>query len=268
MQNKIVIALAPTTGAGVGDGNPVTPEAVSQQAIAGAKAGASLVHLHARDEVGALSTDLTAFNKAVGLIKASCDIIVEASTGGLSTLTAEERTLPTGNPHAQLASLNVGSLNFGDRVYQNSVPNIRLWLKTMNEKGVKPGLEIFDTGNIDCVKALIAEGLVKQPCNFSLVFDLRWGMPFDTELLAWMIKRLPANSRWGAILVGSTGFEKHIEAARMGASFVRCGFEDSRSYNGKLAQNNPELVTALRDALESAGFSVATTDEARAILLG
>jgi 3-keto-5-aminohexanoate cleavage enzyme len=266
MQKKIIIALAPTNGAGPGNGNPVASRTIAEQVIAGAKAGATLAHLHARDENGALTTDLTAFNAAVATIKASCDLILEASTGGLSTLSAAERALPAANPHAQLASLNIGSLNFGDRVYHNSVPEIHYWVKTMAELKVKPGMEIFDTGNLDFALELIGEGAIKPPCSFSFVFDVRWGMSFDPELLAWLVKRLPAGSCWGAIFVGSKGFAKHVEAARQGATFVRTGFEDSREYGGKVAADNPELVTALRLELERSGFSIAAAEEARAMI--
>jgi 3-keto-5-aminohexanoate cleavage enzyme len=266
MQKKIIIALAPTSGAGAGNGNPVGSRDIAEQVIAGVRAGATLVHMHARDESGALTTDLTAFNAAVAAIKSSCDVVLEASTGGLSTLTAAERALPAAHPQAQLASLNIGSLNFGDRVYQNSVPDIRYWVRTMAELGVKPGMEIFDTGNLDFALALIAEGAIKPPCSFSFVFDLRWGMSFDPVLLAWLVKRLPAGSCWGAIFVGSKDFAKHREAARQGASFVRTGFEDSREFNGKLAASNVELVAALRRELESDGFAIASADEARAMI--
>ncbi len=268
MAKKIIIALAPTTGAGPGKGNPVRSSEIAAQVIAGVQAGAALVHLHARDENGALTTDLSAFNAAVGAIKSSCDIVLEASTGGLSTLTAEERALPAANPHAELASLNIGSLNFGDRVYQNSVPEIRYWIETLAARKIKPGLEIFDTGNLDFALAMIAEGTIKPPCNFGFVFDLRWGMSFDPVLLAWLVKRLPAQSRWGAIFVGSQDFSKHLEAARQGASFVRTGFEDSRDFNGRFAARNDELVAALREELERGGFALASAADARAMMLG
>lgn len=267
MIRKIILAVAPTGGWGNTENNPVQSKAIAEDVIRCAGAGASVVHLHARDEEGNLTTDLTAFNKAVQTIKDSCDIILEASTGGLSDFTADERVLPTGNPHAQMGSLNIGSLNFGDRVYKNSLVDVRYWIQTLAERGVKPSLEIFDTGNMETAIHLIREGLISLPCNFSFIFDVRWGMPYHPSILNYLKEQVPGNCNWGALLIGSTSFARHLEAARSGAKILRVGFEDSYRYNGKIAANNEELVMALRAELEADGFSIATASEAREILL-
>lgn len=267
MQKKIVIAVAPTSGKPNLANNPIRSEDIAYDVINCARAGASVVHLHARDEAGSLTTDLTAFNKAVHLAKDSCDFILEASTGGLSALTSEERALPAGNPHAEIASLNIGSVNFGDLVYQNGMKDVRYWLKVLADKGAKPSLEVFDTGNIESAHQLISEGLVKLPCNFGFVFGLKWGMAYHPAILAYLKTRVPAGCHWGADFFDSTDFSQHLDAAREGATILRVGFEDSNQYNGKIAANNAELVIALRKELETAGFSIASAEEARAILL-
>ncbi len=141
---EIGIALAPTGGWGEGRGNPVTPKDIAQQVIAGEAEGAAVVHIHSRDRVGSLTADRSDFDETVKLIRTDCDIVLEASTGGLSEMSAEERVRPAGNPSASLGSLNIGSLNFGDEVYCNSLPDVRLWIARMRENGVKPSLEIFD----------------------------------------------------------------------------------------------------------------------------
>jgi 3-keto-5-aminohexanoate cleavage enzyme len=266
MPRKIVIALAPTSGKPAMVNNPVRSQAIATDVINCARAGASVVHLHARDEQGRLTTDLTAFNKAVQVIKDSCDIILEASTGGLSDLTPEERALPAGNPHAEIASLNIGSVNFGDLVYQNGMKDVRYWLKVLAEKGAKPSLEVFDTGNIESARQMISEGLVRLPCNFGFVFGLKWGMVYHPAILAYLKSRVPEGSNWGADFFDSTDFSQHLDAAQGGATILRVGFEDSNQYNGKIAASNAELVIALREELETAGFSIATTAEARTIL--
>ena len=267
MTKKIIIAVAPTGGWGKTENNPVQPKAIAEDVIRCAGAGASVVHMHARDEEGNLTSDLTAFNHAVQTIKDSCDIILEASTGGLSNFTAHERVLPTGNPYAQMGSLNIGSLNFGDQVYKNSLVDVRYWIQTLAERGVKPSLEIFDTGNMETAIHLIREGLISLPCNFSFIFDVKWGMPYHPSILAYLKDQVPENCNWGALLIGSSSFANHLEAARAGAKILRVGFEDSYRYNGKIAANNEELVLALRAELEADGFSVATASEAREILL-
>ncbi len=266
MNKKIIIAVAPTGGWGKGDNNPVHPDDIAADVINCAKAGAAVVHMHARDEEGELTTDLTAFNKAVQTIKNSCDIILEASTGGLSDFTAAERVLPTVNPHAQMGSLNIGSLNFGDFVYRNSLIDVRYWIKTLAERGVKPSLEIFDTGNMEIAIDLIKQDLISLPCNFSFIFDVKWGMPFHLSILDYLKERVPENCNWGALLIGSSDFSNHLKAARSGAKVLRVGFEDSFRYKGKIAENNEELVWALRTELEAEGFSLATASEAQEIL--
>jgi 3-keto-5-aminohexanoate cleavage enzyme len=268
MTRKLILAVAPTGGWGRGDNNPITPAAIAGDVVACAQAGAAVVHLHARNAKGELSTDLTSFSKTVDAIKADCDIILEASSGGLSNLTAAERILPASSPHAEMGSLNIGSLNFGDAVYQNRLPDVRFWIDAMVRTGIKPSLEVFDTGHLETARHLIEEGLVAPPCNFSFIFNVRWGMPYDPALLAYLTSRLPQGSRWGAILIQSRDFSHHIEAARAGASVLRVGFEDSLVHNGQTATSNAELVTALRDELIAAGFSIASAPEARAILLG
>ena len=267
MQKKIIISVAPVGSWGAGEGNPLTPQEVSEQVIASAKAGAAMVHMHCRDESGALTTDLTTFNKTADLIKASCDIILEASTGGISSMTALERTLPATNRHAQLASLNVGSFNFGDKVYQNSVPDIRLWIKRLAELGIKPAMEVFEAGNMHCALNLIKEGGMQAPHNFIFVCNLNWGMPYHPTLISYLRDQVPAGSNFGVNMIGSTDFKQHLEVAHLGAVILRVGFEDSRRYNGKIAATNQEMVAALRSELEADGFSIATAEEARAILL-
>ena len=154
MNPKIILAVAPTGGWGRGNDNPITPDAIARDVIACAQAGAAVVHMHARNEKGELTTDLAPFSRAVAAIKASCDIVLEASTGGLSNLTAAERVLPASSDDAEMGSLNIGSLNFEDAVYQNSLPDVRLWIETMVRSGVKPSLEIFDTGHLETAPPL------------------------------------------------------------------------------------------------------------------
>ena len=268
MQKKVIISVAPVGTWGAGEGNPLSPQDVSAQVIECARAGAAMVHMHCRDETGALTTDLTTFNATVDLIKASCDIIIEASTGGISSMSALERTLPATNRHAQLASLNVGSFNLGDKVYQNSVPDIRLWIERLGELGIKPAMEVFEAGNMNFALKLISEGTMPAPHNFIFVCNLNWGMPFHPTLLSYLRDQVPAGSNFGVNLINSSDFKQHLEVAHLGAAILRVGFEDSRRYNGKVAATNQEMVAALRAELEAEGFAIATPDEARAILLG
>src|SRR5690606_31878026 len=105
------------------------------------------------------------------------------------------------------------------------------------------------------------------PCNFSFIFDIKWGMPYHPSILHYLKRQVPRHCNWGALLVGSSTFANHIKAARAGAKVLRVGFEDSVHYDGKIAATNEELVVALRSELKAHGFSIATVKEAREILL-
>ena len=260
---KIILALAPTGGWGAGRNNPLDPGILSREVIACARAGASLVHLHARDGCGALTTDLSLFLETTRRIHQGCDIIIEASTGGLSQLSAEERALPLKSPEAETGSLNMGSLNFLDNVYRNSLPDIRLWLGRMKERGVLPCLEIFDTSHLLLTTHLIGEGLISTPLVFNFVFNYRWGMGFSLPLLGLLKQMLPRPSLWGAVFGSSEDFSLHLQAALHGAGMVRVGFEDSPLCEGREAASNLELVQELRRRLEILGFRPASPEEAR-----
>ena len=263
----IVIAVAPSGGWGVGGGNPTNPAAIARDVVECARLGASIVHLHARDSAGNLTTDLSALKETIRMIRDRTDIIVEASTGGLSSMNARERALPVGRCDAELASLNIGSLNVGDHVYRNSVPDVRYWITVMRESEVHPSIEIFDTGHVETALHLIEAGLLLAPYNFSFIFGVRWGMPFDEYLARYLLGRIPAGAVAGAILIGSADFEAHLTACDLGCRVVRVGFEDSRRYGGRSAAHNAELVAALRTRLTDAGYAIATVGEARELLL-
>jgi len=266
MNKKIILALAPTGGWGKDYNNPLEPEEIAKQVIACAEEGVSLVHLHARDSKGELTTDLSNFSKTIELITNECNVIIEASTGGLSSLTPQERALPLRNEKVELGSLNMGSLNFLDKVYVNTVPDIRYWLQSMIKNRVKPSLEIFDTSNIAISDLFINEGLIKPQYNFNFVFNYKWGMSFSLPLVEVLKSMLPKESIWGAVFGESRNFSSHLQACLQGATMIRVGFEDSKICNNKEAETNLELVKEIRRELEISGFELADPEEARKLL--
>jgi 3-keto-5-aminohexanoate cleavage enzyme len=138
-ERKIIVAVAPVGGALPPPSlNPLTPEEVAAQVVACEKAGAGMVHLHVRDREGNQTEKLHDFSKTLDLIRESSDIILQGSTGGLTTLTLEERCVALNDPRVEVASLNMGSVNFGEDVYINRLPDIRYWAKRMDEAGVVP----------------------------------------------------------------------------------------------------------------------------------
>jgi len=266
MSRMIIIAVAPTGAWGKGKGNPVRAEHIAEEVLACAQAGASVVHMHARDRDGDLTKDLREFLRATELIRKGSDIIIEASTGGISEMTAQERALPVASPHVDMASLNMGSINFLDEVYCNSVPDIRLWLRIMADAGVKPCLEIFDPSNITLANHLIRQGLIEPQFNFNFVFNYKWGMEFTPALLEVLKGMLGPQSIWGAIFGNNTDFSNHLQAALSGATTIRVGFEDSRMCNGNEAKSNVELVNTIREELGILCLEAAGPTEARKML--
>ncbi|HER24516.1 MAG TPA: 3-keto-5-aminohexanoate cleavage protein [Candidatus Atribacteria bacterium] len=266
MNKKIILALAPTGGWGKDYNNPLEPEEITRQVIACVEEGVSLVHLHARDSKGELTTDLSNFSKTIELITNKCSVIIEASTGGLSSLTPQERSLPLQNEKVELGSLNMGSLNFLDKVYINTVPDIQLWLQKMIKNNIKPSIEIFDTSNIIISNSLIKKGLIKPQYNYNFVFNYKWGMSFSLSLIEVLKSMLPKESIWGVVFGESRNFLSHLQACLQGATMVRVGFEDSKVCNNREAEINLELVKEIRRELEILGFETATPKEARKLL--
>ena len=266
MNKRIVLALAPTGGWGREHKNPLEPEEIASQVIDCVKEGVSLVHLHSRNSKGELTFDLSNFSRTIELITSECDVIIEASTGGLSNLTPQERALPLQNKRVEAGSLNMGSLNFLDKVYINTVPDIRYWLQSMIKNRVKPSMEIFDTSNIIISDLFIKEGLIKPQYNFNFIFNYKWGMSFSLLLVEVLKSMLPKESIWGAVFGESRDFSSHIQASIQGATMIRVGFEDSRICNYKEAKSNLELVKEIRRELEISGFELADPKEARKLL--
>lgn len=265
--NDIILSLAPTGPYGKAHNNPITPDELIATTIECYAEGASVIHLHARDVVGNLTTDMTLLQETFAGIKQNSEMLIEASTGGLSDFTTEERGLPTTVPGAAMGSLNLGSLNFGDQVYRNTPPAVEFWIDQMAPFSVKPSLEIFDTGHLAFARSLIDRGRLSPPFNFSFIFNVKWGMMFSEILLKYLISRLPPQSKWGVIIIGSENFNDHIRAAGCGADIIRVGFEDSNLINGKMVSTNAELVSTLRVLLEKQGYRIIQGEAAKNKLL-
>ena len=266
---KIIIAIAPT-GKKIKPPsvNPLTPEDVAQQVIACEKAGASMVHMHVRDQQGKQTEDLTDFSATLDLIRKDSDIVIQGSTGGLTDLTLEQRCVALEDSRVEVASLNMGSINFGEDVYVNRMPDIRHWARRMEETLVVPELEIFAAGMLPAYIQLVEEGVLKPPYSIGFVLGVRWALPANPETLFFMKTLLPEKDvPWGVIHAGMHDFALLATAIGVGASVVRVGFEDSPYFApGKAALTNAELVERIVSLVHQMGFEVAACDEAREIL--
>ncbi len=266
--SDIILSVAPTGPFGKAFNNPITPAELISTAIQCHAEGASVMHLHARDLAGNLTTDMTLLQETFAGIRQKSGMLIEASTGGLSDLTTEERGLPATVPGAAMGSLNLGSLNFGDQVYRNTPPAVYFWIDQMAPYSVKPSLEIFDTGHLAFARSLIDGGRLSPPYNFSFIFNVKWGMTFSESLLKYLISQLPPQANWGVIFIGSENFNDHVKAAGCGADIIRVGFEDSNLMDEKTASSNAELVATLKLLLEKQGFSIIQGEQVKNKLLG
>ncbi|MFW6312610.1 MAG: 3-keto-5-aminohexanoate cleavage protein, partial [Spirochaetota bacterium] len=158
---KVIVSVAPVAHVGTalpsGVENPLSPREVASETIRCARAGASMVHLHVRDRQGEQTFDLTEYSETIDLVRAEVDIIIQGSTGGLSTLSLSERCVSVSEPRTEIASLNMGSTNFGESVYINTLEDIRYWAAEMQRHGVVPELEVFTVGMLASIDRLVAE---------------------------------------------------------------------------------------------------------------
>ena len=265
---KIMVAVAPVNPELKGRvKSPITPEEIAEDVINAAEKGASLVHLHVRDEEGAPTYDLYHFSRTIELIRKQTDIIIEGSTGGLSELSLDERCVSLNEPEVEIASLNMGSANFGEKVYINTLPDIRYWAGRMKEQGIRPELEIFEGGMIDNLRHLAEEGCLEPPFLFGLCLGVKGALSDRPDNLLFLRGLLPPDAAWGLIHHQMKDFSLLAAAAVLGASFVRVGFEDSIYYTpGKAAENNTELVARVSSMLKIMGFEIVTAHEARKML--
>ena len=273
MKRKIVVTVAPVCHVGKpvpeGSKNPLTPEEIAADVVACAEAGASMVHLHVRDLTGEQTFDMTQFSRTLDLIRQKSDIVIQGSTGGLSSLSLEDRSVCLSEPRVEVASLNMGSVNFGESVYINTLPEIRYWAGRMREEKVVPEMEIFDLSMVETCTKLADEGVLDRPLsyNFCLGTGTASNLSDTPHNLSCMVSLMEKDGHWG--LNNDSMKDLHFLglAIAMGASVVRVGFEDSFYYEeGKTAPTNAFLVEKLVELVRALGCEPATPEEARHIL--
>jgi 3-keto-5-aminohexanoate cleavage enzyme len=262
---KVIVAVAPVGGnLPPGARNPVSPEEVARAVVDAANAGASLVHLHVRDGSGRQTADLARFSRTLDLVRAASDIVLQVSTGGVSTLSLEERCAGLEEPRVESASLNMGSANFDEGVYINTFPEIRYWARRMAQRSVVPELEIFEAGMIDNVRIIRDEGLLPFPPFFGLCFGFRGALSASGRSLFFLASLLPEGARWGVIHHGMEDLALLAAAAALGADAIRVGYEDSAFYApGAVAPSNAVLVERTVSLVRQMGLEAASPAEAR-----
>jgi len=272
--DKVIITVAPTGSIPSREDTPylpVTADEVAEETRRSCDAGASVVHLHARDpETGKPTSDTEVFRAYLEAIRERCPIITQITTGGGAVtlgLSPQERLKAVEELLPDSASLNAGSMNFGRKLFPNTPDVMEAFAKRMSELGVKPEFEIYDTGMVAQIKHwIIGPGLAKPPYRCSLVMGVMGGIPPTVANLAMLVGQLPEESVWQVIGIGRHQLSLGAAALACGGG-MRVGFEDNIYIKrGELAKSNAELVERAAAIVEALGKSVATVDEARQIL--
>ena len=244
---------------------PYTVEEIGREAESAYKAGASIIHLHVREDDGTPTQDKERFRVCIEEIKKRCpDVIIQPSTGGAVGMSDEERLQPV-ELFPEMATLDCGTLNFGgDEIFVNTENTIKNFGKVMIEKNVKPEIEVFDKGMIDYAIRFAKKGYILEPMHFDFVLGVQ--MTATARDLAFMVDSIPAGSTWTVAGVGRYEMPMAAMGIAMGGH-VRVGFEDNVYLSkGILAKSNGELVEKVVRIAKELGRDIATPDEAREIL--
>jgi 3-keto-5-aminohexanoate cleavage enzyme len=260
---KVIISVAPTSPMATS----IHPDELVQEVLEARQAGAAMVHMHVRGLDGKLTDDLSVFAQVVDGIRAGSDIVIQASTGGVSDMDIQQRCAPLTLEKVETASLNVGSVNLGNVVYLNPLPDVRTCVELIKKYGKMPEIEIFEIGMIDTVRRLDEELVLPKPILYDLVLGHPGGSPATIEALTALRSCLPSDALWGITHAYRQDYSILSAAIAMGASLVRIGFEDSDYLSaGRKAARNAELVEKIAGLIRSMELEVATPDEARQML--
>lgn len=244
---------------------PTTPEEVAQAAWECAQAGAAIVHVHARRADGSSTQEAAVYRSIIEAVRARCDVIVQVSTGGAVGMTAQERIAPLAL-RPEMATLTMGSVNFGDGVFLNPPPDIEHFLHTMRSHGVVPEFEVFDAGMLAALARWVAKGVVAAPGHIDFVLGVPGGMPGTPEALMYLRSQLPAGFSWSVAGIGAAQLPMTTLAIVLGGH-VRVGFEDNILLRrGELAGSNAQFVQRAAAMARLLDRPLATPDEARSML--
>ena len=279
---KVIISAALAGAATRKEQNPAvpyTPKEFAEESYKCWKAGASIVHIHARNpENGFPTGDMKIVRETITAIRDRCpELIINMSSAIGPGVTPEQRIAPIVEMKPDLASLNTNSMNFGladyktgkvpfEIIFENTFKMLVDFAKAMKENGVKPECEVYDFGGIYNVLLVRKQGIFEEPMHFQLVFGVAGGVPFTPMNMVHMQSLLPADATWSVCGVGPNQFPAAIMASIMGGH-IRVGLEDNtRVLRGKMAEGSWEQVEVAKKIIENSERDVATPAETRKIL--
>ena len=269
---KLIITAA-ICGAEVSkEHNPNTPytvEEIGREAKSAYKAGASIIHLHVREDDGTPTQDIKRFKICTKEIKKRCpDVIIQPSTGGAIGMANEERLQPIYlEPAPEMATLDCGTMNFGgDEIFVNTENTIIYFAGEMNKRNIKYELECFDKGMVDMALRLQKKGYIKKPMHFNFVLGVIGGISASPRDLTFLIESIPEGSTYTVCAIGRHEFPMVSLSIEKGGH-ARVGFEDNVYLSkGVLAKSNGELVEKVVNIAKEFGREIASPNEARRIL--
>ncbi len=248
---------------------PYTPAEIADEVVACCEAGAAIAHVHVREpDTGAPSHRFELFEEVVERVRNRCNIVLNLTTSGLNLKGDDliNRRLEPIKLKPELASLDIGSVNFTSAPFINSPEFGDTAATRMREAGVKPEIEVFDIGHIAQARSMIDKGLFEAPPYFQLCMGIRWGIPATPENLLMMYRNLPANVPWSVLGVGKNQLAMITMSLILGGH-IRVGFEDNLYLKkGVLAKSNADFVKKAVLLSRSLDREVASPDEARKIL--
>ncbi len=244
---------------------PVTPQEVADEAARCREAGAAVIHLHVRTDDGQNTQASERFAEVIEAIHRKCDCIIQPSTGGAVGMPLDERAGPLAC-RPEMATLNCGSINFGDDVFVNSRPDIRKLAAKIRAAGAVPELECYEVGHVHEALTLAAEGAITEPLHFQLVLGIKGAIPAREDVVLYMRSLLPRSAGWGVAAVGRWQQPMTELAMRLGGN-ARVGLEDNIYIDrGVLSEGSAPLVARAAAYARSIGREPATPTRARELL--
>jgi 3-keto-5-aminohexanoate cleavage enzyme len=255
---------------------PYTPAEIGEEARRAYEAGASIVHIHAREDDGSPSHRVEVYAEIMKEVRRRSPVIINFSTGAVE-VPKEDRVRHITELKPEIGALNMGSMNYAkynpqkkafvfNWVFENSFPTIEFFLRAMMESGVKPELECFDVGHCYNIRPFLDMGLAKSPLQFSFIMGVLGGVPATAKNLAAMAEQIPEDSTWEVIGISHVQWLMIAAALSLGGN-IRVGLEDNFYVSpGTMAASNGDLVEKAVRMARDTGREPATVEETRKLL--
>jgi 3-keto-5-aminohexanoate cleavage enzyme len=262
---ELIICVAPVPGERQEEKSPGKMD-VADEVIRSCQAGASIAHLHVRDDNDLQTTDLTKFKADIKKIRSACPVVFEGSTGGAPEHTLPDRCVSLSVPGIEMGSLNVGSINMYDDVYKNGIEDVRFYSVELKKRRLKPFICIFDLSHLCTIQVLQDEGLLTPPYVFNFVFDVPASLPYQDRYLDFFLKEMPEGTTWFLTRHHAKGAED-FQAALEWGGHIRVGYEDGPFLaDGTRAKSNADLVGEVAELAGKVERNVVDPAKARKIL--